>query len=274
MTLFLFAAKLAWLVLRPSNLLWLATAAALAWQRRQRKKRNDPTKDQWPKTRAPQRLLVGLALLFLFAASPLGHMPLWALEQRFPICNFDRLTVDAVAVLGGAVKTNLSNQTGQLAVGNSGERLLSLARLAQAPDAPLIIASGGTFALQGRRNEAEWLAQWLEQIGVPSGRVAFEGASLNTHQNARGIKKLLPDQARRIAVVTSAFHMPRAVGVFRAAGFDVTACPVDFRVNLYQVWGYPNAAEALGHFDQAMHELLGLAAYRLTGRSRSLWPAP
>lgn len=294
MTLFLFVAKLAWLALRPSNLLWLATAATLLWMRRQHVRRRGQVGSQvgehagdhaddhadnhagdrpaGPALR-PQAVLVGLALMFLLLASPLGHMPLWVLEQRFPTCDFEQLEVDAVAVLGGAIKTNLSNQTGQLAVGNSGERLITLARLAQAPDAPLLIASGGTFALQGRRNEAEWLSQWLEQIGVPEGRVAFEGASLNTYQNALGIRDLLPEQARHLAVVTSAFHMPRAVGVFRAAGFEVTACPVDFRVNLHQAWGYPNAAEALGHLDQALHELLGLAAYRWTGRSQSLWPA-
>ncbi len=280
MTLFLFAAKLIWLALRPSNLLWLAMAGTLLWMRRQRSKRanpSTPTRSAAGEGRTgslPQRLLVSLALVALLLSSPLGHMPLWALEQRFPTCDFDNLEADAVAILGGAIKTNLSNQTGQLAVGQSGERLLTLASLAQSPDAPLLIASGGTFALQGRRNEAQWLAQWLAAIGVPEGRVAFEGGSLNTYQNALGIKGLLPEKARRLALVTSAYHMPRAVGVFRAAGFEVTACPVDFRVNLYQAWGYPNAAEALLHFDQAFHEAVGLLAYGLTGRSQEFWPAP
>ncbi len=263
MTLFLFVAKVAWLALRPSNLLWLAAlfALVLVWRERRRAKGGESRQ-------AGRKLLLALALAYVVLASPLGHMPLWALENRFVPCNLDRIDADVVAVLGGAVKTNLSNQVGAITVGDSGERLMTTAALAQRPDAPLILASGGVFVLSGQRNEAQWIEAWLKQIGVPDGRVAFEGTSLNTYQNAREIKAMLPRSAQRLALVTSAFHMPRAVGVFRAAGFDVQACAVDYRVNLLQVWGYPDASMALRNLDLALHELVGALAYGLTGRSQ------
>lgn len=286
MTLFLFLAKLAWLALRPSNLLWLAVLVGLAMLWRSRKApraelarlrsgsrgSGDQPSARSRSSRFGRRLLVVAGVAYLVLASPLGHMPLWLLENRFPPCRLERIDSDVVAVLGGAVKTNLSNQVGQITVGDSGERILAMAALAKAPDAPLILASGGTFALQGKRNESQWIASWLEQVGVPEGRVAFEGASLNTYQNAQQIKTLLPRSAKRVTVVTSAFHMPRAVGVFRAAGFEVQACAVDYRVNLLQVWGYPDAALALSHLDLALHEALGLLAYGLTGRSQAWLP--
>ncbi len=277
MTLFLFVAKLAWLALRPSNLLWIVALLALVliWRRRRVQVAAVQNAEAQSLAGGLGRSLMTAALTaYLVLASPLGHMPLWALEQRFEPCRFDQLDADVVAVLGGAVKTNLSNQVGQITVGDASERLLALAALARAPNAPLIVASGGTLALRGTRNESQWISHWLTQIGVPGGRVSFEAASLNTFQNALEIEAVLPDTARRLAVVTSAFHMPRAVGVFRAAGFEVQACPVDFRVNLLQVWGYPDAAGALVNLDIALHEALGLVAYYATGRSTAWFPGP
>lgn len=69
--------------------------------------------------------------------------------------------------------------------------------------------------------------------------------------------------------------MPRAVGVFRAAGFDVTAYPVDYRT---RGWGdalrpFDSIPAGLARLDRAAKEWIGLLAYALTGRTNALFPA-
>jgi len=76
--------------------------------------------------------------------------------------------------------------------------------------------------------------------------------------------------------VTSAFHMPRSVGVFRAAGFNVEAYPVDWRTRGWSDAAMPfeTLARGLNRTDIAIHEWTGLISYWLTGRSKDLLPAP
>ena len=85
-----------------------------------------------------------------------------------------------------------------------------------------------------------------------------------------------PKPGERWLLVTSASHMPRAIAVFRAAGFAVEAYPVNWRTRGWrdaaQLFG--SLAEGLTITDAAVHEWVGLAAYRLTGRTAEFFPAP
>ncbi|MBL8587034.1 MAG: YdcF family protein, partial [Methylobacteriaceae bacterium] len=107
-------------------------------------------------------------------------------------------------------------------------------------------------------------------------RALYEDRSRNTQENADFVRDLVrPKPGERWLLVTSAHHMPRAVGVFRKAGFDVVAAPVDFRTPtarrlvVVREW-----AAGLALLDLAAHEWIGLIAYRLTGRTDALLPAP
>ena len=115
----------------------------------------------------------------------------------------------------------------------------------------------------------------LPAMGVPLSRVTIEDRSRNTQENARYVAQIVQAD-RRWLLVTSAFHMPRAMGAFRAAGLDVTPWPVDYRTlggradfNL-RFDMEENAARAT----VAVREYVGLLAYRLTGRTNALFPAP
>lgn len=83
-----------------------------------------------------------------------------------------------------------------------------------------------------------------------------------------------PKPGERWLLVTSAFHMPRSIGIFRKAGFDVEAYPVDWRMggrdDLFSFTN--NGAEGLGKTDVAVREWIGLVAYRLMGRTGELLP--
>jgi uncharacterized SAM-binding protein YcdF (DUF218 family) len=109
--------------------------------------------------------------------------------------------------------------------------------------------------------------------GVAPERVRFDSESRNTCDSARSTLALAAPQAgERWLLVTSAFHMPRSVACFRAAGWDVTPYPTDYRRALGQ-WS-PDLLVNLEDLDLATHEWLGLVYYRLRGRTNELFPAP
>ena len=110
---------------------------------------------------------------------------------------------------------------------------------------------------------------------IDRSRIILENKSRNTAENAAFSKAIAnPKPGERWVVITSAAHMPRAMGVFRAAGFDVEAYPVDWRT---QRTGGPAIkwfVRGLADIDDAAHEYVGLLVYWLTGRSSELFPGP
>ena len=117
----------------------------------------------------------------------------------------------------------------------------------------------------------------FEKLGVPPDRITLESRSRNTAENAVYSKALVaPKPGERWLLVTSAMHMPRAIGAFREAGFPVEAYPVDYKTNGWQDLGslVGSLSAGLRQTDTALHEWIGLIAYRLTGKSSALLPAP
>jgi uncharacterized SAM-binding protein YcdF (DUF218 family) len=76
--------------------------------------------------------------------------------------------------------------------------------------------------------------------------------------------------------VTSAYHLPRAVGAFRKAGFPVEPYPVDWRTRGTKdaLRPFASVGDGLRRVDTAVREWVGLVAYWMTGRSSELFPAP
>ncbi|MBV9969593.1 MAG: YdcF family protein, partial [Xanthobacteraceae bacterium] len=133
----------------------------------------------------------------------------------------------------------------------------------------------GLFTRRG--SEADVVPALFESLGVPPGRIMLESRSRNTAENAVYSKALAaPKPGERWLLVTSAMHMPRAIGAFREAGFPVEAYPVDYKTNGWQdlsgVIG--SLSSGLRQTDTALHEWIGLVAYRLTGKSSALFPGP
>ena len=125
--------------------------------------------------------------------------------------------------------------------------------------------------------EADYSAPILENLGIPKARLILERDSRNTWENAMFTKQLVaPKPGERWLLVTSAFHMPRSMGIFRKAGFDVEAYPVDWRMGGREdLFSFTNmGADGLGRTEVAMREWIGLVAYRLMGRTGELLPGP
>jgi uncharacterized SAM-binding protein YcdF (DUF218 family) len=117
----------------------------------------------------------------------------------------------------------------------------------------------------------------LEALGVAHNRITAEEQSRNTIENAVFSRLVAqPKPGERWLLVTSAYHMPRAVAAFRAAGFPVEAYPVDWRTRgpIDALTPFGSLSDGLQRTDAAVHEWIGLLAYRLSGRTKELFPAP
>lgn len=263
--MFFSLSKLVWLIAAPSTFLILLAAAGLLLGLRWR------------------RFGMGLAALgvvglLLAGFGPFGRMLLIPLEQRFPAYVEDGGRVDGIIVLGGTELARLTAVRGQPSFHEAAERILAMGELARRyPQARVVFTGGGGNLRSGPLQEADVVRMALPQIGLPDGRVTFERLARNTAENAQLAKELVrPHPGEKWLLVTSAFHMPRAMGCFRAAGFPVTPYPVDFRTAGDRDFFRPfrSAASGLVFFDLAVHEWIGLAVYYLTGRIDTPLPGP
>jgi uncharacterized SAM-binding protein YcdF (DUF218 family) len=229
--------------------------------------------------RAGRRLAtLGVVLLLLAGLSPLGNILIFPLEERFPPWDEARGAPAGIVVLGGAVSPDISAARGTPALNESAERLTAVAELARKyPAAPIIYSGGNARLLLTGGTEAEPALRLLESFGIARSRLVAEDKSRNTVENAVFSKALAnPKPGERWLLVTSGYHMPRAIGIFRQAGFPVEAFPVDWRTRgaIDLVLPFESLSAGLRRTDTAMREWFGLAAYWMTGKSTALFPAP
>jgi uncharacterized SAM-binding protein YcdF (DUF218 family) len=223
-------------------------------------------------------LVAGSAILLLaIGLLPVGAWLLAPLENRFPAPAALPGQVQGIIMLGGGLDHDLSLARRQLVLREPGERLVALVRLARRyPEARLVLAEGkGSL---GRRELEEALRgrQLFADLGLDYSRLVFEDGARTTHENALRTRRLLnPQPGQRWILITSAWHMPRAVGVFRAAGWSVIPYPVDYRTNGVGI-GYRgfDLKGGLERFSLAAREWAGLAAYRALNRSDAWFPGP
>ena len=230
----------------------------------------------WQKRGYRLTVLAAGGLLFL-GALPVGSYLTGVLENRFPIPRDLPASVDGIIVLGGVVSAYGSEQRGQTQIGSSIERLTSMVELARRyPEAKIVFTGGSGSPTKQGYKEADAVKELLPIFAIDPIRVLLERESRNTLENAQRSKKLVnPQPEESWILVTSAFHMPRAVGVFRQQGWEILPYPVDYET-------LPNSSflptldllAGLSQMSKASHEWLGLVSYRIMGRTEALFPAP
>jgi uncharacterized SAM-binding protein YcdF (DUF218 family) len=227
--------------------------------------------------RAGRRLIAAaIVLLLVFGLLPLGKLLMAPLEARFPPWDAGRGAPDGIVVLGGVVEPEVADRPDS-GLNEAAERITAVAGLARKYPAAKILFSGGDNLLEPGGSEAQVAGALFTSFGIPSSRVILEDQSRTTAENAVFSRALaMPKPDERWLLVTSAWHMPRAVGAFRKAGFPVEAYPVDYRTpgppGLLIPFGSVSAG--LRRTVTAMREWFGLVTYWLTGRSAALFPAP
>jgi uncharacterized SAM-binding protein YcdF (DUF218 family) len=210
--------------------------------------------------------------------TPLGQALILPLEDRFPVYVEGGKPVDGIIILGGSLDTLVGPARGRPAVNEAAERLIEGVALARTwPMARVVFSGGeGRLVFEGQ-SEAAAARQVFGDLGLDMGRVTFEDRSRNTRENAVFSASLVrPRAGEHWLLVTSAFHMPRAIGCFRAVGFDVVAYPVDHRTRGAADYarGFDTVGEGLRRTDIAMREWVGLLVYRLSGYTSGLFPGP
>ncbi len=222
--------------------------------------------------------VLSILLTFAFGLTPLANVPQAILEDRFPQPVINEPPT-GVIMLGGPVDVDLSPARNTIAINSGAERVTETAVLAvRYPQARIFLSGGsGHFGDPGLNTESALTKKLLVELGLSAERIEMEEKSRTTAENARySLEALKPKPGERWLLVTSASHMPRAVGTFRAVGFDVIPYPVDYQTyGLSQLAVFPESvAEGLGLVDNAAHEWIGLVGYWLTGKSNALFPAP
>jgi uncharacterized SAM-binding protein YcdF (DUF218 family) len=224
-------------------------------------------------------LVIAAAVLgFVGGVLPLSTWVILPLEDRFPRADLSGRPIDGIVVLGGGEDARVAAARGAHALNMSGERLTEAAALARRyPNAKVVFTGGSSDMLSTPVPEANAAANILRDLGVDGNRLVLEGNARNTWENAINAKRVAdPKPGERWLLVTSSWHMPRAIGLFRKAGFNVEAWPTDYRTSGYaDVWmlfGQPG--EGLRRLDFASKEWVGLLVNWLRGRSDELLPAP
>ena len=261
---FFWLSKLGWLFLMPGN--WIVLAILMIWL---------TLKLGWQ--RLSNRLLgFTLAFVLLLALMPVGDWLILPLESRFianPVLPAD---VDGIILLGGAINPELSAVWEQPEIGTASERLFALQALARRyPQAKLVFTGGSGQLLQQQHKGADWVEALFAETSDDSSRIQFERESRNTYENVVLSKALVQPRPGEIWIlITSAFHMPRSVGIFCRHSWPVLPYPVDHYGNKNRLSRIElNLYEHLGVLRIAVREWIGLLAYRLTGKTDNLLPA-
>lgn len=215
-------------------------------------------------------LVLVTAGLWLSSTTRVSEWLIWTLERDYPEQAMEMVeAADAILVLGGALVPSGSAQ-GAPNLREGADRILHALRLYRAGKAPRVVVSGGQLPWTGApRAEAELIAELLADWGVPEDKILVEKASANTYENALYSKALLEAQGiRRVLLVTSAFHMPRALAVFQRAGVDAQPAATDHlgvrRTGAALLDWMPEAWQ-LYVTSLAVKEYVGMAWYRYKG---------
>jgi len=258
--------KVFWLLLKPSNILmFMILFSVVAYLFKKRRL---------------ARILFGMSacgLLFI-TLLPVGNWAITPLDNRFP--RDLPQSVDGIIILSGSVNPTYTASRGSVSFTAAAERYIVALQLARRyPDAQLLISGGDTRAGEPLADGESLIERVLVDLGLDRDRLIVEADSTNTYENAVFSKRLIQPRAdQNWLLITSAHHMPRAVGVFRHVGWaTIHPYPVDYNSVGYYGLGlhvFITAGGRLAKLDVAMKEWTGLLMYWLLGRTETLFPGP
>jgi uncharacterized SAM-binding protein YcdF (DUF218 family) len=233
----------------------LTVAVFLFWRRRERPAR---------------RTVVAATLLLAFLGiEVIPEMILQRLENAHPPTTRSPAEFVGVLVLGGGLDGGIKAiERGQTLLGGSAERVTAAAALARRyPNLKIVLTGYAGVREPAELSEAESTVRFFQEQDVPTTQVIVEPASRNTFEIAENVKGLPGvDASKPWLLLTSAWNMPRAMGAFKKAGWNVDAMPVDYVTGTTIRYFRFSVAQGAWAWQVALHELLGMAWYRVTGR--------
>lgn len=207
------------------------------------------------------------AVLYLFSVEPVADALMRRVEAPAVSTWRPDAVYDAAVVLSGEVDAAAARASGRLELTAAADRLVAGYDLLRTGRARAALLSGGaSFPLPGERSEAELVAETLAGWGIPAERLVVDPSSRNTHENALAAARIARERGwRSIVLVTSAFHVPRALGCFRQAGLSPDVLAVDRRAGDGKGRSWLPRAEALEESAQALREWAGRLVYWAVG---------
>lgn len=263
--LFFILSKLAWGLLSPSNLIVLLMAFGTIQLLRN-------------KISAAKKIFLATASVsLLLLAYPISDYLMYPLETRFSKPAKLPDTVDGIIVLGGGENLKLSVAWDTAELGNGGDRFIAAAVLAKHyTNVPVIFSGGnGLLRFDSTTTGGDIAQIILTAIGIDEKRLIIESQARNTHENFVLLKDKLPKLDGNYLLVTSAFHMPRSVGIASQQDVNVIPYPVDYYSNkpALRQWEV-NLFAHLQVLELAWREWIGLTVYYWTGKTAQWFPAP
>ena len=258
------ASKLFWLMAQPLSLVFILLVLGFVFAAAGFRRLN--------------RFLSGLAalLLFLTLFTSAGAVMLQVLENRIVRPATLPANLSCIIILGGAFENEVIAKRGGIELNQAADRFVEGLKLAQAHPAARILVSGGDGSFSGQYDgDAQTSETFFSTFGIAPDWLIREDRSRTTFENAANTRQLLEANGlTNCALITSAFHMPRSVGLFRKLGIDVTPWPVDYRTSGDATLGPDFSQPSLNAqlTTTAMREWTGLLAYFISGRTHVLFP--
>jgi len=202
---------------------------------------------------------------------PVGGSLLARIEQTYP-ANPTLGQIDGIIILGGGGDLDVFRRWGQPELSEGGDRYTAALALAKRHPEAVVVFTGGSGALRDalgtEKSESDLAQTFFAAHDIIEPRLIIERHSRNTAENARlSFDLIQPEAAQSWVLITSAFHMPRAMRSFETAGWqNVTAYPVDYRTASFEDHTGWNFERTLSNLNILIRELVGQLAYRLTLR--------
>jgi uncharacterized SAM-binding protein YcdF (DUF218 family) len=232
------------------------------------------------KVHLAQRFLwISLLNLALVGYLPTSEFLLRALENAVPRTNLSQVgngELGGMIILGGAIEGGeIATDRGEVSIYSSAERVTKAFELIRKyPDLPLIF-SGYSGRLNPKGvSEADAFKQLIQEQGLDGAQIHYENQSRNTYENVLYLKPMMQEFGSKTdagllkpwLIITSASHMYRSLQIFQKQGVDVLALPVDYQTANRLQWTSFDLVDGAQNWNKALHELIGLLAYWITGK--------
>ena len=256
--------KLVWVILSPLNLLIIILFIGFLFQ--------------LMKIQLISRFFYLIALLFFIVVGifPTGKFLLSNLESKYPALNIMPKKIDGILILGGPTNPVLTHIHNQVSFNDAGERLTEAVKLIKIYHTSTIIFSGGSGSLEKNAlTHSDVAKKFFLEMDININKIIFESESNNTFENFLFSKKLInPKSNEKWLLVTSSFHMSRAMNIAEKLEWEFIPYPVDFRTGNKKIKLIPSFTKILQNFNTfnlASHEIVGLISYYFLDRTSKIY---
>ncbi len=213
-------------------------------------------------------------LFFITGVLPTGSYLLYMLEKNYHNKMNLPEDVDGILILSGATNPFLSKEYDQISLNGSVERLTESVQLIKKyPKAKVFFAGGSRFLQYPDLNHSAVAKKFFNSLDINVKNIYFENKSRNTYENiVFAKKKINPDKNEKWVLVTSAFHLKRAINVAEKLGWRFIPYPTDYKLPKKFIWKLSfDFSGNLGSFHQSSHEWVGIISYYIMGRSSKIF---